>query len=84
MNPLLHAAARPDVAFSRRAFLQQSGLGLGTLAMAYLFQAEGSLASEGTPGWGAGGMDLQPTGRPFPGAGPGRHPAHAGRRPQSG
>ncbi len=41
---------------SRRAFLAQSGLGFGTLALAHLLNAEGLLGSEAAPG----GADLRP------------------------
>jgi len=50
---------------SRRAFLQQSGLGLGTVAMAYLLGTEGLLASENTPTT-PGITDLRPRPGHFP------------------
>jgi hypothetical protein len=53
MNPL-----------SRRAFLQQSGLGFGTVALAHLLHADGLLATEAP-----GGADLRPR--------PGHIPAQA-------
>ncbi len=47
--------------FSRRAFLHQSGLGLGTLALAYLLHAD--KRGNASPG----GMDLRPRPGHFPG-----------------
>jgi hypothetical protein len=48
---------------SRRAFLQESALGFGTLAMAYLLQSEGLLPrAVGSPG----GADLRPRSGHFP------------------
>ena len=48
---------------SRRAFLQESALGFGTLAMAYLLQSERML---GTARASPGGMDLRPRTGHFP------------------
>jgi hypothetical protein len=48
---------------SRRVFLQESALGFGTLAMAYLLQSEGLLGTAASPG----GMDLRPRSGHFPG-----------------
>src|SRR5882724_2164763 len=59
-------AASLNRLWSRRAFLQQSCLGFGTLAMAHLLRADGLLSAgpaAGTPG----GMDLQPRAGHFPG-----------------
>jgi hypothetical protein len=47
---------------SRRAFLQQSGLGFGTLALAHLLHADGLLAAAAVPG----GADLSPRPGHFP------------------
>jgi hypothetical protein len=50
--------------WSRRAFLQDSGIGLGTLAVAYLLHADGQLRSAGPAG--PGGTDLRPRPGHFP------------------
>ena len=49
MNDPLHS-------LPRRAFLEQTGLGFGTLALAHLLHADGLLAAESGPG----GTDLRP------------------------
>jgi hypothetical protein len=51
---------------SRRTFLSQSGLGLGTLAVAHLLQADGLLAAPAFSGSGPGGTDLWPRAGHFP------------------
>src|SRR5947199_4141341 len=53
---------QPSRFLGRRAFLQQSGLGLGTLALAHLLHADGLLAAESAPG----GADLRPRSGHFP------------------
>lgn len=53
---------------SRRAFLTQSGLGLGALAFAHLLSQDGLLAVESSTGAAPGGLD----GRPRPGHFPAR------------
>jgi hypothetical protein len=58
--PAAHAASP-----SRRAFLQQSSLGLGTLALAHLLHADGLLAAEGKAA-SPGGTDLSPRPGHFP------------------
>jgi hypothetical protein len=50
---------------SRRAFLEQSGLGLGSLALAYLLHADGLRGSP--PPAAPGGMDLRARPGHFPG-----------------
>src|SRR5438105_1981408 len=53
---------------SRRALLEQSGLGLGTVAVAYLLHAEGLLAAPGQPTQGGpGGTDMRARPGHFPG-----------------
>jgi hypothetical protein len=61
----LHPAAATAGAPSRRAFLRESGLGLGTLALAHLLHGEGLLASPGSPA-SPGGADLRPRPGHFP------------------
>jgi hypothetical protein len=54
---------------SRRAFLQQSGFGVGTLALAHLLQSDGLLAADEPPGLTrrhVGGADLRPRPGHFP------------------
>jgi hypothetical protein len=55
-----------DQRWSRRAFLEQSALGFGTLAVAHLLNADGRL-SAGSPSATPGGMDLRPRSGHFPG-----------------
>jgi hypothetical protein len=55
-----------DRLWSRRAFLEQSSLGFGTLAMAYLLKGDGFLSAE-PPGAPPGGTDLRPRPGHFPG-----------------
>jgi hypothetical protein len=59
MNHLSYSATGGAAEMSRRAFLWQSGLGIGTLALASLLRAEGLLASEAAAP-AAGGPDLRP------------------------
>ena len=59
-------AGSVDRLWSRRAFLEQSSLGFGTLAMAYLPQADGLLNAGPAPS-APGGMDLRPRPGHFPG-----------------
>lgn len=60
-------AAPLDRLWSRRSFLEQSSLGFGTLAMAYLLQADGLLAAGSATTGAPGGMDLRPRAGHFPG-----------------
>jgi Protein of unknown function (DUF1501) len=59
-------AKSPNRPCSRRAFLEQSSLGFGTLAMAYLLGADGLLSADPVPG-APGGTDLRPRPGHFPG-----------------
>jgi hypothetical protein len=62
MRPSAHS---PTVALSRRAFLAQSGIGLGPLALAYLLHGEGALAADRAKN-SPGGNDLRPRAGHFP------------------
>ncbi|HEV3196584.1 MAG TPA: DUF1501 domain-containing protein [Bryobacteraceae bacterium] len=64
MKPLSSSTAAQELA-SRRQFLARSGLGFGTLAMAYLLQTDGLLASpDAAPS--PGSSDLRPRPGHFP------------------
>jgi hypothetical protein len=66
MAPTASAARSVESSLSRRAFLQQSGFGLGSLALAYLLQQEGAVARDRSES-GPGGNDLRQRGGHFPG-----------------
>jgi hypothetical protein len=52
---------------SRRELLEHTGFGLGTVALAYLLNAEGLLAASTRSASGPGGSDLRPRAGHFPG-----------------
>jgi len=64
MPKKIQSGVEPPHSKTRRAFLEESALGFGTLAMAYLLQADGVL---GTASANPGGADLRPRPGHFPG-----------------
>jgi len=64
MPKKIHSGVEPTHVNTRRVFLQESALGFGTLAMAYLLQAQGLM---GTASASPGGADLRPRTGHFPG-----------------
>jgi hypothetical protein len=63
MTPRLSSLGPSD---SRRAFLRESGLGIGSLALAHLLGRDGLLAAAQSVAAGPGGTDLRPRSGHFP------------------